>query len=355
MFDCSEDITAYHNQNVTLPQPDRTAMRDRRNANRDRLRDDLAKNDKPQPLAFHKQGSYAMLTMVQHDDNAYDIDDGVYFTKEDLDGSRGGEMSALEARKMVRDAVDDGSFKKGPEIHPNCVRVFYAAGYHVDMPVYRKRLEKRIFGTDEEIFEIAGSDWKRSDARLVTDWFHDENKNQSPDSENGRQLRRITRFIKKYSQSRLSWKGQIASGFAITKLFTECYKADKDREDSALRYTMRAIKNRLDGSLVVKHPTTPNETISKGNDDPKMRFLREKLEQALADLDVLDSHDCTREKGLKAWDKVFSIVFFSERSESRANKTAGAGPNILTSGLIGSLAGNADSIPVRKEGGGRFA
>lgn len=355
MFDCSDDITAYHNQAVTLPQPDRTDMRDRRNANRDRLRDDLAKNEKPQPFAFHKQGSYAMLTMVQHEDNAYDIDDGVYFTKEDLDGSRGGEMSALEARKMVRDAVDDGSFKKAPEIHPNCVRVFYAAGYHVDMPVYRKRIEKKLFGPDEDVYEIAGPDWKRSDARLVTDWFNDENKNQSPDTENGRQLRRVTRLIKKFAQSRSSWKGQIASGFAITKLVTESYTAAREREDSALRYTMRAIKNRLDRNLVVKHPTTPDETISKGNDDPKLRFLREKLTQALTDLEVLDSHDCTREQALKAWDKVFSVTFFKERSETRANKSAGSGPNILTSGLIGSLAGNAESVPVRKEGGGRFA
>jgi hypothetical protein len=37
---------------------------------------------------------------------------------------------------MVRDAVDDDKFKKPPEVRPNCVRVFYEAGYHVDLPVY---------------------------------------------------------------------------------------------------------------------------------------------------------------------------------------------------------------------------
>ena len=353
MFDCADDITAYHNQKVTLPQGDRTAMRDRRNANRDRLRDGLREKDKPQPFAFHKQGSYAMLTMVQHDDNAYDIDDGVYFNKEDLVGDRGGEMSALDARKMVRDAVDDGSFKTAPEVRQNCVRVFYAAGYHVDMPVYRKRIEKKFWGADEEIFEIAGSDWMRSDARLVTDWFNHENTSQSPDTDNGRQLRRITRLIKKYAQSRASWKGQIASGFAVTKLVTECYRQDGKREDCALRNTMRAITNRLNGSLVVKHPKTPDETISKGNDDPKFRFLREKLKEALDKLDVLDSTDCTRDEALKAWDKVFNADFFSARSDSA--KAARSGPAILTSGIIGSLAANTDRAPVRKEGGGRFA
>jgi len=353
MFDCADDITAYHNQKVTLPQEDRTAMRDRRNANRDRLKDGLKEKNDPQPLAFHKQGSYAMLTMVQHDDNAYDIDDGVYFNKEDLVGDRGGEMSALDARKMVRDAVDDGSFKTAPEVRENCVRILYAAGYHVDMPVYRKRIEKKLWGPDEEIFEIAGSDWKRSDARLVTDWFNQENTNQSPDTDNGRQLRRITRLVKKYAQSRASWKGLMASGFAITKLVTECYRKDAQREDCALRNTMQAIKNRLDGSLVVKHPTTPDETISKGNDDPRLRFLREKLGEALDKLAVLDSTDCTRDEALKAWDKVFSTDFFSKRADS--TKAARSGPAILTSGIIGSLASNAEQIPVRKEGGGRFA
>ena len=352
MFDCADDITAYHNQKVTLPQEDRTAMRDRRNANRDRLKEGLEEKNDPQPVAFHKQGSYAMLTMVQHDDNAYDIDDGVYFNKEDLVGDRGGEMSALDARKMVRDAVDDGSFKTAPEVRENCVRVLYAAGYHVDMPVYRKRIEKKLWGPDEEIFEIAGSDWKRSDARLVTDWFNQENTNQSPDTDNGRQLRRITRLVKKYAQSRASWKGLIASGFAITKLVTECYRKDAHREDCALRNTMQAIKNRLGGSLVVKHPTTPDETISKGNDDPRLRFLREKLEEALDKLAVLDSTDCTRDQALKAWDKVFSTDFFSKRAEAKA---ARSGPAIVTSGIIGSLAANAEQIPVRKEGGGRFA
>jgi hypothetical protein len=221
------------------------------------------------------------------------------------------------------------------------------------MPVYRKRIEEKFWGPDEEIFEIAGSDWKRSDARLVTDWFSQENTNQSPDTDNGRQLRRITRLIKKYAQSRASWKGLMASGFTITKLVTECYRKDAKREDCALRNTMHAIKNRLDGSLVVKHPTTPDETISQGNDDPKLRFLREKLKEALDKLDVLDSADCTRDEALKAWDKVFSTDFFSKRADSA--KAARSGPAILTSGIIGSLAANAEQVPVRKEGGGRFA
>lgn len=114
MFDCSKDVVSYHNDEVTLPQSDRSNMRKRRNSNRDRLKKGLTDKGDPQPFMLCKQGSYAMLTMVQHDDNHYDIDDGVYFEETDLDGKNGGKMLALDARKMVRDAVDDGSFKTAP-------------------------------------------------------------------------------------------------------------------------------------------------------------------------------------------------------------------------------------------------
>ena len=358
MFDCAEDVLCYHNDEVTLPQKDRSAMSKRRNANRDRLTAGLKDEEQPQPFMFCKQGSYAMLTMVQHPNDDYDIDDGVYFNQEELVGPRGGEMSSLDARKMVRDAVDDGSFRDAPEVLNNCVRIYYVAGYHVDMPVYRRRVEQDFWGKETEVFEIASSEWKRSDARLVTDWFHEENAKQSPDTDNGRQLRRITRFVKDFAQGRASWKGQIASGFVITKLVTECFKASDSREDTALRETMRSIRDRLNSNLVVNHPTTPGETISNGTADPKLRFLREKLDQALADLEVLDATDCTRVKAAKAWDKVFATDYFSLRAENdKATKNDARSDDrpILTAGMIGSLARKTEQAPVRKEGGGRFA
>src|SRR5688572_3586565 len=111
MHNCGDDVVAHHNDEVTLPQSDRTAMRDRRNANRDRLKKGLQEKGMPAPREFKSQGSYAMKTMVQHPNNAYDIDDGIYFDKEVLVTERGAEVTALQARQMVRDAIDDGSFK----------------------------------------------------------------------------------------------------------------------------------------------------------------------------------------------------------------------------------------------------
>ena len=74
-------------------------MRDRRDANRDRLIRGLNKNNDPALDSHRSQGSYAMHTMVQNVDNDYDIDDGVIFLKENLIGSQGSDKSALDARK----------------------------------------------------------------------------------------------------------------------------------------------------------------------------------------------------------------------------------------------------------------
>lgn len=354
MFNCTKEILGYHDDKVTLPQSERTAMRDRRDRNRERIKKGLEANEKPKPLDFCSQGSYAMKTMVQHPDNDYDIDDGIYFEKEDLKGSQGAYMTALASRQMVRDAVDDGSFKTAPEVRKNCVRVFYEAGYHVDIPVYRRVVTKDSWGQESIHYELAASDWTRSDARDVTDWFDKENKQQSPDDKNGRQMRRDTRLIKKFAQSRSSWKGLIGSGFMITKLVTECYKPNASREDTALYDTMKAIRDRLESDLVVKHPVTPDATISKGDSDPKARFLKEKLSEALTNLDVLFESDCTEEKAMKAWDKVFNTTYFTDKltEKKESEKKAAAASN---TGLLKDWGNSSTPPPVQKQGGGHYA
>jgi hypothetical protein len=346
MFDCSKDIRAYHDQKVTLPQSERTAMRDRRDANRRRLCKGLEKAGKEEPDEFVKQGSYAMLTMTQHPANDYDIDDGVYFLKAALVGDRGAEMTALQARQMVRDAVDDGSFTRIPEVRSNCVRIFYQKGYHVDMPVYRTVEE-----SGEVYYELASSSgWKRSDARDVTAWFERELKN----SGNGTQERRLVREIKKFARSRSSWCGRILSGLGISVLVVERAWLEEDREDRALYETMRAIRDRLNCNLSVDHPVTNGDTITSGPGDSKAAFLRDKLTEALTWLEPLFHTDCTRNKALACWDKVFDTTFFSERGEEEARSAASMVRPALTSAALIGLE-SATSAAVLSSGGGRHA
>lgn len=314
MFDCSKDVLAFHDEKVTLSQKEQAEMKKRRDANRDRLKTRLKEAGKPVPQEFIKQGSYAMHTMVQDPDNDYDIDDGAYFTEASLKKSDSTGMSPTEAKQMVCDALQDKRFDKKPKVMKSCVRIFYEAGYHVDMPVYRIR-------TSDGKYELASDDgWTVSRAADTEDWFNKTNKDKSPDlGTNGGQFRRNVRLLKKFARSRRNWKDDIATGFTITKLAEECFVANTAREDKALRDCMQRIYDRL-VNLEVKHPVTTGAMLTSGPDDPSTKFLRDKLKEALADLAVLDDAKC--EQALAAWDKVFNTDFFSARLDSETAKSA---------------------------------
>ena len=353
------DILAYHNEYATLPHKERTEMRERRDSNRRRLKQGLERDGEPKPFDCRSQGSYAMRTMVQQLDKDYDVDDGVYFDIEKLKGSRGGDRSAADAKKMVRRALHSDSFERPPEKLKNCVRVYYSAGYHVDVPVYRRTVEENQWGEEEVRIELASTDWKDSDPLAVTAWFLEANKGKSPDQDNGGQLRRVVRLLKAFARSRSSWRERIATGFMITKLVVEEYSANADREDKALYDTMVAIRDRLRRSLEIEHPTVEGEMLTKGPGDSEAGFLRDKLEWAIDELAVLFQWDCNEEQALKAWDKVFNTRFFRDRIETdeaanRASEGSGIAP--ATSGLLIAGAEKAAAKrPVDKRGGGRFA
>ena len=310
MFNCSNDISAFHNKAVTLNSVQQSEMRDRRDANRNRLDKGLTDNDDPVPDSHQSQGSYAMHTMVQNDSNDYDIDDGAVFLKENLVGSQGADKTALDARKMVCSALDDGSFSQPPTVLKNCVRVFYKRGYHVDIPVYRQ--------FEDGTLELASSDWKGSSPSEITEWFNNAVCELSPDTTNGRQLRRETRLIKAYKDSRTSWKTKTASGFIVSVLVVENFVAD-DRDDVSLYKTMKEIYNRLYWDLEVSNPVR-DEMLTKGVDDPRTKFLRERLGEALNHLEILFDSECTRLEALKAWNKVFQHKFWMERISAEEDR-----------------------------------
>ena len=314
MYNSHKEIQSYHNKKVTLPKSERDEMRRHRKANRKRLKDALKCDDKPQPIGFQSQGSYAHRTMIQYRNKDYDIDDGVYFSRNDLKGKKGGDKIARDAKEMVRNAVRRSRFKHSPEVRTNCVRIRYDAGYHVDIPVYREIKT----GKKTSYYEIASTNWKKSDPAAVNRWFEEKCKRRSSRKENGQQLRRLIRLLKAFARSRKNWRRQIASGFMITILIVEeCYRAHPTRDDKALYNTMVAMRNRLKSNLKIKHPTMKGEMLTSGPDDPKTGFLRKKLNQAIDDLQILFDSNCNRRQMLKAWDNVFNTDFFGNLPDGK--------------------------------------
>ena len=341
MFDCNKDMQKYHDARVRLTSDQRDTLKSHRDANRKRLKAGLEKDGKPTPTEHVRQGSDAMGTTTQHPANDYDIDDGALFNKEDLVGANGGEMTPLQVRQMVCNALQDEKFNTPPEVKTNCVRVHYNAGYHVDIPCYRQAKED-----DSTVYELASSAWKGSNPKGVTQWYKDKKTAKHPSGTIVYQLDEIVRLLKAFGKSRPSWN--MPSGLVWTVLACEQFSWPGDRLDEKLYNTMKAIRDRVKGNKRVAHPVV-SENITKSDSDPDMVQCEQHLNEAIDWLAVLFKSACARSEALKAWKKVFNTDFFDDeikKAEEDEEKSAAV--------WVKKNEG-APTEPVDKRGGGRFA
>jgi len=344
-IDCAKDMRSFHDQEVTLAKTDQSAMHDRRDNGRVRLRTGLEAEGHPLPTEIASQGSYQMRTMVQDAENDYDIDDGAYFAKEDLVNGKGEELSAPQARERVRQALArDKRLDSPATCRRNCVRQNYPEGYHIDVPVYRILVDDE----DDETYELASGDsWIASDARAVTHWFNSEVMRLNSEGalkqgeDDGSRLRRVTKLTKKFSRRSKSWKRHTTSGICISKLVLDHYDAS-DGDDQALRNTWKNIADALSKSTRVEHPIEGCPLLAD-DEDPAVEFFLDCLHGALSDLEVLDEDDCDLSRARRAWDRVFSTKFFSnlEKAEERAASTK-------------TVISTSSGDQVRDDNGGRF-
>ncbi|OPZ35302.1 MAG: hypothetical protein BWY99_02296 [Synergistetes bacterium ADurb.BinA166] len=217
---------------------------------------------------------------------------------------------------MVRDAVKDARFNKEPEILPNCVRVFYGEGHHVDIATFRTYQEG-----DEIIKEIASdTGWKASDPRRITVWFHDTIVSLNAGTPGaGSQLRRLVRMLKRFAKSRGDdW--DMPNGLKLTMLAVECH-TPHDRDDEAFRSLLQSMSTRLMTDLTVLDLSDPGEAkvqLTKTSWDSNMMLLRDKTAEALGQLEVLDLRSCTSGDAAVAWDWVFQSDGFIQAFEKDA-------------------------------------
>ncbi|HDR9009723.1 TPA: hypothetical protein QDB08_002693 [Burkholderia vietnamiensis] len=345
MANVNKQLLAFFKSEVALTEATKSDMRNRRRSCEERLERGLERNEDPEVDRFVKQGSYAMHTMVQSNSITSDIDNGVVFHEDKLVGDRGGKFSAYDAKCMVRDALNyDKAFEREPEVLKNCVRVFYKDGFTIDMPVYRE-----IGNGDDAKYELAAADWKHSDPEAVTEWFQNNVTQKSPDTVDGRQMRRMVRLLKAWSKSRASWS--LPSGFVLSILTNEVYPHGgyPDREDLALFQTVQKMRNRLLWNLTVSRPVPEYENVTKSNSDANMVSLRDKLNEAVDRLAPLaDAHAADLE-ALKALKWFFCTEYFDEEIESLEEAAKASAKFVSTES-------RQPSGPVVKSGGeGRYA
>lgn len=305
MFDYNSQLIAYEADCVNLPQAVKDKLRDHREANRTRL-----KRNRPSKLRlnddhFIPQGSMAVGTTVQDENNAYDIDDGVWFYAEDLVDDSGHALTAGELQTRVCEALRDTRFNKPPEIHHNCIRVFYAEGHHVDVPCYRRSDPD----SDDERQELASSTgFAISDPTEINRWFFErvESLNKERPSA-GTQFRIQVRLIKRFARSRgADW--DMPNGLKLTMLVEECLPTFYARDDEAFYWLLSNLQTRLAASLEVENRAqtkVPRDKLTKTANDANMREMQRRIDEALSELSVLHTADCRLKDARAAWDWVF--------------------------------------------------
>ncbi|ARW18663.1 hypothetical protein S100892_00057 (plasmid) [Pediococcus pentosaceus] len=93
MYDCSRNFNEFYHTKVILPEKSQNELREKRKTNIKRLKSGLSEYNSENNTGFRIseeriQGSMAMHTVVQNDENDYDIDVGIvieYWQVTDLD------------------------------------------------------------------------------------------------------------------------------------------------------------------------------------------------------------------------------------------------------------------------------
>ncbi len=324
MFDYSERIGAFRHTKVRLSSEFLEKLLAHRKANRDRLISRIADHIPGVSITdsnFKPQGSAAVgfIIQTQFPEDEYDIDDGLVMWKHDLVDKDGSPLSAEEVRKRVCAALQDERFAKSPEVHHNCVRVFYRTNdeekHHVDFAVYRK-----FFVGEESMRELAGAGgWIASDPTQVNCWIKQivEERNRSTEGW-GTQFRHLVQLLKRFCRSRQNW--DLPNGMKLTMLVAECQPPFRDRIDEAFRELLSNLRNRLYWNKVIKNLANPEmPELTRTSSDQNVIDLEARIGEALDKLGTLDMTNANNADSARSvWDWIFqSGDFFTEFDSDR--------------------------------------
>lgn len=237
------------------------------------------KDNKPDELQpkFHGQGSFQNNLTVnpipEYDEDGnvllkYDLDDGVYFIEKENEDNR---QEINTWHDWVFKAVENHT-DKAPQKRNTCIRVIFADGHHIDLPIYYK---------EGDIIEHAhkSKGWHQDDPKKVNDWMVENLTDQKE---------RIIRFFKGWKNYRelKSSNLKLPSGFELGILVIKYYVED-DNDDKAMRETVREMYFDLSkqGNFRCKNPTDTTEDLFEGYSETRKNNFLATLKSLLDDLD----------------------------------------------------------------------
>lgn len=236
MAELQKQMLAYHDQIKLGTYEENAELRQKRDLLLDELRQSLAGEKIPSTgrnLTFSKidQGSYAMYTGVKPLDGDYDIDVGVVF---DISID---EYDSRELKSLVQDKLNR-QHNRTVKFNRPCITVEYAAGYHVDLPVYAHNGGDIHIAWGKKTSEEYN--WHPADPEGLKTWVNDV----SADSDARTQFRRCVRYLKRWKDNHFSKTGNIAPpsiGLTIQARSAFTYQENSDLD--CLIAIAKSIKN----------------------------------------------------------------------------------------------------------------
>ncbi|MDN5994308.1 nucleotide-binding domain-containing protein [Lactiplantibacillus plantarum] len=314
MYDCSRNFNEFYHTKVILPEKSQNELRKKRKTNIKRLKSGLSEYNSENNTGFRIseeriQGSMAMHTVVQNDENDYDIDVGIVFESDNLD-----EIGPHAIKNILENALKRkmGQFAVEPLVKTSCVRMEYSNGYHVDFAIFKR---SKIYLENEYTYEHAGAKWSTRHIKALEEWFNTET------SKTNDNLRKIVRLSKMFCKSRKTWKN-MPSGLIQTVLCDEAITNDYSRTDELFYYTMKKIVDRLNVNLEVNAPVdNERKLVIRDIDYTRVQNWKNRLENELTKLDVLFNPDCTFAEAVDAWGLFFNHSYWKELNMHETRKS----------------------------------
>lgn len=300
MANNQEQFKAFH-ESIKANEARIKKLKTNRKALRDKIRkyfkDNLA--DETQPK-FYSQGSFAVDTILNPIvDNdglaAYDLDDGVYFI-----GKSDDDKHSIQWYHDKVFAAVEGHTDQEPNDKKACIRVNYADGHHIDLPMYFK-----VEGDDHPQLAHKKKPWVKQDAKEFNEWFADQCKEK-------KHLRKIVRFLKAWRDwMKYDKNVDLPCGFVLTILAANHYtENDSTRWDIILKDTLISMYDELskEDQFVCNRPVSPNENLFENYSDTRrdtflsrLKSFRDDAERAI--------NSTNQKEGCQKWQLYFGNRF----------------------------------------------
>lgn len=270
------ELNTFHNV-IKVEEEELVTSRD---ALMDKIKISVEKKGHPSPKLLN-QGSYIYGVGIEPIGNLeHDIDVGLEFP---ISCEKYPDPKVI--RSWVYDAIKDHTSNEPDQKNP-CIRVYYQAGYHVDLVTYAKFKTEIERENDVENIQLGlkSGDWRPSEPKKLKTYIEEKRKifdrTKIPGSAD--QLQRVVRYLKRWNDEAMPFEsndkpvGLALLLYCLEKLTPQTNAAGEIDDFQALKLVATSATNTI-GRITAFKPTQEFEDVfgrisSQGMIDLKLRF-----------------------------------------------------------------------------------